>query len=344
MKPSISEIFRSSFFKPDGSYKDEISKKEIDLLFRHRLLKVYLPKEMNGLELSLIDTLEIIREASYINGSLGWLIQIGNGGCYFASCFQKEKAIELFQSQNAVIAGSGTPSGSVKNVEGGIRISGKWPFCSGADYASLFTITYIDPVTLEKKAAIVPADVVLVHHDWKTIGLKHTSTNSIELRDLFIAGDNLFEVQKQCSFLDHPSFSLPFVIYAQAFFLQVVLGTADRILEETEKIIEGKKDVWEDVYPSKIQRLRYISEQVHFALESYAKRTIEITKFYQEGGDRSLESRHRIEMIHYAVNIRELVHQLVGELGIAVIYEDHIISIFYRDLIVASQHYLLKEI
>lgn len=343
MKPIISEIFSSSFCTPDGSYLDEISPREIDLLFQNRLLKAYLPKEMNGLDLSLTDTLSLIREASFINGSLGWLIQIGNGGAYFASCFEEEKAKELFRPENAVIAGSGTPSGAARKVGGGFQISGKWPFCSGADYATLFTITFIDPVSGEKCAAVVPSQDVIVHSDWKTIGLKHTSTHTIELKDVFISEENTFNVLQQFSFQDHESFSLPFVIYAQAFFLQVVLGAANRIVLESEKIIREKGELWNKVYPSKIERLSHMVEQIDFVLRSCTLRTEEITRYYQDGGDHNEEENDRSELVHYAKKIREMIHELVGELGIAVIYEDHVISIFYRDLLVASQHYLLNE-
>jgi hypothetical protein len=64
---------------------------------------------------------------------------------------------------------------------------------------------------------------------------------------------------------------------------------------------------------------------------------------YQKEGNHALEEQHRKELVHYAKGLRDSVHELVGELGITVTYEDHPISIFYRDLIVVCQHYLLRE-
>jgi hypothetical protein len=84
----------------------------VELLFRERLFKCFLPTELNGLGLSLTETMQVIRECAYINGSLGWLVQIGNGGNYFASCFPEPISKELFSPLSAVIAGSGAPSGS----------------------------------------------------------------------------------------------------------------------------------------------------------------------------------------------------------------------------------------
>jgi indole-3-acetate monooxygenase len=343
MKPIISEIFRASFTAPDGSYTDEISQKEIDLLFDHGLLKVFLPKNMNGLGLSLIDTMEIIREAAYLNGSLGWLVQIGNGGNYFASCFNEEIATKLFSAKKNVIAGSGTPSGKVELHQNGFLINGKWPFCSGSEYAELFTISFIHPSSGEKFAAVVPRKEVNIIQDWKTIGLRNTSTHSIELKDIYVPKEFVFDVNEQRSLQDHPAFSVPFVIYAQVFFLQVVFGVTTRLLFETQKLIHEKEDHWKLTYPNKMQQLEELCERLNFSLKSYQIRTLDLTNLYQNGGNHDLEEQHRKELVHYAKWLRDSVHELVGELGITVIYEDHPISIFYRDLIVVCQHYLLRE-
>lgn len=343
MKPTISEIFGSSFLYKDGTYRNEISQKEIDLLFEHRLLKTFLPEELNGLGLSLTETLEIIREASFMNGSLGWLIQIGNGGNYFASCFEIELSKKWFTDAHSVIAGSGSVSGIAKSVSNGFIINGTWAYCSGADYATLFTITFQDPESGERKAAIIPRRDVQVLNDWKTIGLKHTSTHSISLKDVFVPNEQVFDVQEQKWLKEHPSFSVPFVIYAQAFFLQVVFGITDRILDESDRFLQTKRTHWKTAFPGKMNRTDELMNRIRFSLDTYGKRTVEITEQYQQEEDRSSEERHRTELVHYAKNIRNYVHELVGELGITVIYENHPISIFYLDLIVAGQHYLLRE-
>jgi hypothetical protein len=298
---------------------------------------------MNGLGLTLEDTMEIIREASYLNGSLGWLVQIGNGGNYFASCFEENKALRLFSEQKNVIAGSGTPSGMIEIQANGYLVSGIWKYCSGADYAELFTISFIDPLTHQKLAAVVPKKDVHVLTDWNTIGLRHTSTHSIELTNVHVPKEHVFDVEQQLCLKDDPAFSMPFVIYAQAFFLQVVFGITERILDETKGILKEKRELWQKVYPTKIERLNDLTERNHLSLLSYCKRTQEIRAFYQNGGDPSQEESHRKELVHYSKWLRIAMHELVSELGIAVIYENHPISIFYRDLIVASQHYLLNE-
>jgi hypothetical protein len=48
-------------------------------------------------------------------------------------------------------------------------------------------------------------------------------------------------------------------------------------------------------------------------------------------------------VVYYAKTLKESAHEIVAELGLVVVQEKHSVSIFYRDLIVAGQHYLLRE-
>ena len=122
MIPSVKDIFKDSFKNSNGEYSNELTQKEIDLLFEHKLFKCFLSEKVNGFGLTIPQTLSIIEDASYLNGSLGWLIQIGNGGNYFLSNFEEKTGISLFSKNNAVIAGSGTATSSAKLVEGGRAI------------------------------------------------------------------------------------------------------------------------------------------------------------------------------------------------------------------------------
>lgn len=86
-----------------------------------------------------------------------------------------------------------TPSGTAVPVEGGWRVTGKWPFASGimnADHVLLITLEERpegeDPVVLGLCADV--ADVALIDI-WHMAGMKATGSNTFALEDHFIPAD-----------------------------------------------------------------------------------------------------------------------------------------------------------
>ncbi|TNF47750.1 MAG: hypothetical protein EP305_07055 [Bacteroidetes bacterium] len=342
---NVKEAFREDFTDQNGKYKDVISKNTIEKVYKLGLFKCFLPQTFNGLELDANHTFQVIRDAAYLNGSFGWLIQIGNGGNYFASCFELKTSKKWFLPKDSVIAGSGAPAGIASIVNGGFLVNGTWPHNSGSEYATLFTISFTDPESGFKKAAILRRKDVDILEDWKTIGLRQTSTHSISLKDVFIPQEQVFSVEEQHCLQELPILKIPFVLYAQLFFLQVAFGIVERILEESEKILFEKRNSWNSIYPGKIDRIEYKLSQLRKELEDSIVLGGFIADTWSESEEHetSLHQYHREKLIGISKKLRTMVHELYSELGIAVIYEEHPVSIFYRDLLVTTQHYLLVE-
>lgn len=342
---NVKEAFREDFTDENGGYKDVIGLNTIEKVYELGLFKCFLPSEFNGLELDANRTFQVIRDAAYLNGSFGWLIQIGNGGNYFASCFELETSKKWFHPKDSVIAGSGAPAGIAVQVNGGYLLNGTWPHNSGSEYATLFTISFTDPETGLKRAAILERKEVEILSDWKTIGLRQTSTHSIRLKDVFIHKEQVFNIEEQFCLQELSILKIPFVLYAQLFFLQVAFGIVERILEESEKVLFEKRNSWNSIYPGKIDRIEYKLSQLRKELVDSIVLSGFIAETWSgsEQNQSSLQQYHREKLVGISKKIRTMVHELYSELGIAVINEDHPISIFYRDLLVTTQHYLLVE-
>src|SRR5690606_333711 len=104
----------------------------VNLLVRHRLFRLWIPRRYDGLELTLPDALAVYERAAQIDGSLGWAVMIGAGGGLFAAYLEESAAREIFGPASAVIAGSGAPDGRAERAAGGYRVSGRWRYASGA--------------------------------------------------------------------------------------------------------------------------------------------------------------------------------------------------------------------
>lgn len=336
MLPDIKQIFGTTFTDSFGKYVNKITSNTIQLAYEHKLFKLFLPKALGGLELGMIETLAMIREASFINGSLGWLIQIGNGGMYFATNFTEELATKFFEPSDAVIAGSGTVNGTCVDVEGGVRINGNWKYCSGSAYATLFTVTIMrqDGTVC---AAILPRNQVTILNDWQTIGLSHTSTNTIVLDDVFVPSHHLFSVFDRKSFTEFSVFNLPFLIYAQAFFSSVTLGIFNRLLQEAKGIADAKQT--ENTNLTKcIEAGQQLLQDIISQSNQVVEKLIETDGVLTTPEEETLQLQYK----NWVKQVRNHAHQLHAQVGMHGLYAQNAFTIFYLDLLAATQHKLLQ--
>lgn len=328
--------FQAFFKSENGAYINHISTPIIEKIYEQKLFKLFLPKALGGLELGMIDTLAVIREASYLNGSLGWLIQIGNGGMYFATNFTSDLSTQLFNPADAVIAGSGTVNGTCVDVDGGVKISGSWKYCSGSAYATLFTVTVMrqDGTVC---AAILPRKDVTILNDWQTIGLTHTSTNTIVLNDVFVPSHHLFSVFDRKSFTEFSVFNLPFLIYAQAFFSSVAFGIYARLLHEAKLVAQTKQP--ENTVLN--ETIAQGEELLHNAITTSNQVVADLVA--NNGSLTPQEDEHlQAQYKNWVKQIRNHVHELHAQLGMHGLFAHHTFTIFYLDLLAATQHKLLN--
>lgn len=336
MYPKLAHLLQNQFTKVDGSYKNEITPEVINTIFEHSLFKLFLPKVLGGLALGMLDTLTVIREASFINGSLGWLIQIGNGGMYFATNFPEAQSTQLFSPTDAVIAGSGTVNGTCVDVEGGVRINGSWQYCSGSAYATLFTVTIMrqDGTVC---AAILPREEVTILNDWNTIGLSQTSTNTIVLDNVFVPHHRLFNVFELKSFTEYAVFNLPFLIYAQAFFCSVAFGIFSRLLHEANILATRK-------HPENTGLNETITSGEELLNDALKQSTVIVNELIAKRGVITMEEEMVLQQRYkdWVKQVRNHAHELHAQMGMHGLFAQHTFTIFYLDLLAATQHKLLN--
>ena len=185
--------------------------------------------------------LRIFDELSFLDGSLGWLVHISTGG-YFAPSFEKETARRLFSPREAVIAGTGFPAGRARRVEGGYRVSGRWFYASGAQYATVFTASAVcegdaEEDGVEKVHAFAfDRSQVEVIHDWAAFGLKGTASDTFVVRDVFVSDERVFTVG-DVKWSDHePLYRMPFDILAVTTIASVSIGLTRRFFDLAQQM------------------------------------------------------------------------------------------------------------
>lgn len=349
MKTISDSVFKeiaACYLDKNGVYTDGFPVAALTIIREKKLFKLFLPESLGGRGFSLQETLNVIQRCAYINGTLGWLVQIGNGGNYFAAYFEEKTTHDLFSPVNAVLAGSGAVSGTAVPVDGGYHVSGKWKYASGSAYASFFTISAKVEGTNKTISCVLMPEQVKVIDDWKSLGMRFSTTNTFTAENQFVPHKFVFGLTEQKCFREIPIFNFPFLAYAQAFFLSVQYGLLSRILHEASLSVKKNEERWKEQYP---ERGKTIANALLFGMKMQINFANELKEAIEQIEKSTGEERdkHVAELdVKAKTQNAAILHQsqgIFGLLGMEVLYETHPINIAYRDMMTCGQHSLLNK-
>ena len=101
------------------------------------------PRAVGGLEVDPVTQLEVVYELSRADGSVGWVAQVHGASSYLTGLLAPEVGQAIFgRDPQAVISATlAAPYGRAVAVEGGYRVSGRWPYGSGCSSANFLGAT-----------------------------------------------------------------------------------------------------------------------------------------------------------------------------------------------------------
>ena len=309
-------------------------------IYDHRLFKLLIPEELGGRPTPLPEMLRIFDELSAADGTVGWLVQIGAGGGYFAPSFDAETVRELLGPRAAVIAGSGFPAGRARRVEGGYLVTGRWRYASGAPYATVFTASAVleDDGSETIRAFAFTPDQVEVVEDWGAFGLKGTASHTMVVRDAFVPERRMFMVGDMRWPVTDPVaaalYRVPFDIFAVLAIASVSVGLARRFFELARELPR-----WESLGSRRRQADTVAEYRALFHLLgervwSYAAAGQELPAAEKAT---ILQTVQRLVAASVAA-----VQDAFAYMGMRVLWENEPINRVYRDLQTASHHVFLR--
>ena len=226
-------------------------------LVQARLFRLWIPQRYGGFELELPETLRLYETAARIDGSAGWAVMIGSGGGLFAAYLEPATAKEIYSRSDAVIAGSGAPDGQAEQVAGGYRVTGRWRYASGADYATTFTANCVltangqpilgaDGKPVIRAMAFEPSQVRILP-TWDSIGMRGTGSHDFEVVDALVPQRRTFSVFMDAPREPGPLYRLPFSVLTELPVAAVALGIAQHALDVFVALARRKKGGGSDV-------------------------------------------------------------------------------------------------
>lgn len=160
-----------------------------DALADAGLFRLWLPKQLDGPELSPLEFMTVVEAASALDGTVGWLVGNGAGMSRAGGYLPSSVARAWFSSPRTFIVAATGAVGQAVAVDGGHRISGRWPFGSGAPNASHFmglVASQEEGRDQSPFCCYFERKHVTLHDNWHVSGLRGTASYDFEVRDVFV--------------------------------------------------------------------------------------------------------------------------------------------------------------
>ncbi|HEY0958883.1 MAG TPA: acyl-CoA dehydrogenase family protein [Novosphingobium sp.] len=319
--------------------------------------KLLQPKEYGGLDLSLKEMNQLVFEGARGLGSLGWLMMVGTASSIGSGLFPEETVRKITtEFPNLRIRGVIAPKGVAVPVEGGYRISGRWPFGTGGPNPTHVAGNCLivdengkpkfdengDP---QMVIAMAPADKGKFLDTWHVLGMRGTDSVDIQMDDVFVSEAMTYNLHHMHCVYDIPAAHLPLRVTLSFPHCAVALGIAQGAIDDLVELGKTKRSsmnpkqlLSEDpVYRHEFGQMILRYEAANALLDQFTDRA------WQAGVEgRELTPREiltcRLMANHITNECIAIVDWAYTRVGSSSLYDGSSLQTRFRDIHVASQH------
>jgi alkylation response protein AidB-like acyl-CoA dehydrogenase len=201
------------------------------------LFRLCLPRPIGGLDVHPGVLVRCIEAVAAGDGAAGWCLMIGATSGSVAAWLDPEVAQKIFSPKGAIAAGVFAPRGTATSADGGIRLSGRWPWGSGCQHSTvLMGGVVVDGV---HTMALLPASDVQILDTWRAAGLRGTGSHDLLVEDRFVPDARLAAVLGP-PVIRTPLARFPFLGLLSLGIAAVALGIARTALDELVELANAK--------------------------------------------------------------------------------------------------------
>jgi indole-3-acetate monooxygenase len=224
----------------------------VHLLAEAGCFQMLSPRDVGGVEVTPREMILVLEEIAAADGASGWCTMIGATSGLMTAFLEPSVAREMFRDPHTVSAGVFAPVGKAYRVEGGYRVSGRWPFTSGVTHsrwrmggAIVYDGKGGKPVirpdgTPEVVHLVLEQGDTQIVDTWKTSGLRGTGSHDMVAEDAFVPNTRSLTLTGEPKH-QGALYSFPFYGLLALGIAGVTLGLARSSLETFRQIAITKK-------------------------------------------------------------------------------------------------------
>ena len=314
----------------------------------HRILQ---PRSRGGFELGMGTAAECIRLLASACGSSGWIANLFIVHNYQLSLFPPAAQDEYWATSNDQVCSTvsfATTSEAIRQDDG-YRLSGRWKFSSGCDFAGWFII--LKPSATVFDWMLVPRSDVTIVDDWFVSGLCGTGSKDLILDGVFVPEHRVLSIRDLVGGTTPggkangmPLARLPFSWPAVWGIPAALIGMANGMADAVRKALIGKKALFSgELQVERVAnqiRLTGALTDIHAAELIMRHRLAELEKWAETGTAPSAVDAFASQ--RDAAYVARLTGKVASELalmaGATSVYLGNPIQRFQRDINVGFTH------
>ncbi|MGE0622208.1 MAG: acyl-CoA dehydrogenase family protein [Pseudomonadales bacterium] len=323
------------------------------------LFRMLVPETYGGGEVHPQVFFDTLAATARADGAVGWVLMIGATTGVMAASLPDDWSRTLYGDHpDNITSGVTAPIGRAVPVEGGMRVSGRWPFGSGSQVSQWICggCLVMDgetprqgPHGPQSLLMFFPREAVTIHEDtWFTSGLCGTGSHDIEVTDVFVPEGRWVELGRRAR-VDAPLYRFPTLGLLAIGVSAVAVGIAERAIEAfielaTKKTPTGSRRSLAE--RSSAQKDLARAEALVGSARALTRDAIG-NAWEAATGTGRLEMRHkaglRLAASNNAWSAAEAVDLLYHAAGGTAIYQTSPLQRCFRDVHVATQHIMVAQ-
>jgi alkylation response protein AidB-like acyl-CoA dehydrogenase len=273
-----------------------------------------------------------------------WCASLAAYSARFAAHLPAEGHRALWgESPDTVIATGLMPAGRARPADGGWRLTGRWSYVSGVDFAHWALVCAAVPTPggdgpAELRFFALPRDTFAVERTWDSVGMRATGSHTVVVDDVFVpehlsfARADMLSGRNATSGL--PAHNVPFQAVGGLTFIAPVVGAAAGALEAAAGLLTGRKRTVTS--ETKLVRASGRVDAARHFVEQNAD-VLDTRSFTAE-----LMARNERNATFSAELVQEALELLVRATGTGGLGETHALQRIWRDVTSATSHVALQ--
>jgi alkylation response protein AidB-like acyl-CoA dehydrogenase len=317
------------------------------------LLRLLLPARFGGIQASFPELLQPIRRMAHGCASSAWTLGFYALHNWMLSLFDPRLQEEVFASGPVLAPAPLAPTGRGSPVGGGVRLTGRWSWATGALDADWMIVGAL----IERQDGVLPALVVLpadeveVDDVWHTAGMRGTGSHDVIVTDVFVPEHRIVAVADiyggtSPGALTHgvPTYRWPMVPALALVASQPVLGAAERVTELFAERLAGRVLAYSGVAQKDqpAAQIRLANARVRLrALQALITETADGIEQLVTSGTRvrrSVRADARLAAAHTVRESRAIIADLLEASGASAQFLSNPMQRFKRDVDIAAGH------
>ena len=317
------------------------------------LFRLLLPARFGGIQASFPEVLQPIRRMAHGCASSAWTLGFYALHNWMLSLFDPRLQEEVFASGPVLAPAPLAPTGRGSPVDGGVRLTGRWSWATGALDADWMIVGAL----IERRdgvfpaLVVVPADEVEVDDVWHTAGMRGTGSHDLIITDVFVPEHRIVAVADiyggtSPGALAHgvPTYRWPMVPALALVASQPVLGAAERVTELFAERLAGRVLAYSGVAQKDqpAAQIRLANARVRLrALQALITETADGIEQLVTSGTRvrrSVRADARLAAAHTVRESRAIIADLLEASGASAQFLSNPMQRFKRDVDIAAGH------